>query len=210
LVIWDEEPMRQFATEDNLAQSLSAVKDFAWEGDYREAGRNALKEVLEPRMSNWVDEYLDDIRSRDEAGPDRRNGHFDRHLLTELGDLVLSVPLTRRTSAAHFLRKFKRRPAQVDRLILDCFVLGCSTRKVAEALVPVLGERLSAATVSRVAKQLDAQVAAFHRRQLSDRYRVLIFDGVVMKQKTGAGAVKRVALVVRGILFDGRKENIDF
>jgi putative transposase len=202
--------MRQFATEDNLAQALSEVKDFAWDGDYREAGREALKAILEDRMSNWVDAYLEDLRSRDDWEPDRKNGHFQRHLLTELGDIVLSVPRTRRTSAAHLLRKFKRRPAHVDRLILECFVLGCSTRKVAEALVPVLGERLSAATVSRVAKQLDAHVAAFHRRRLEDRYRVLIFDGVVMKQKTGAGSVKRVALVARGILFDGRKENLDF
>ena len=53
-------------------------------------------------------------------------------------------------------------------MILACFVLGLSTRKVATALLPVLGRPVSPATVSAVAKQLDAAVAAFHRRPLKD------------------------------------------
>jgi transposase-like protein len=40
-----------------------------------------------------------------------------------------------------------------------------------------LGERVSPALVSRVAKSLDAAVEAFHRRPLKDIYRVLLFDG---------------------------------
>jgi len=205
--------MQELTCAVRLAESLSEVKSedwLAWDGDYREAGRLALKEILEGRMNNGIDVYLEDLRRRESSAPDRRNGHFERHLLTELGDIVLAVPRTRRTSAAGILRKFKRRPAHIDRTILECFILGCSTRKVSEALLPLLGEAVSAATVSAVAKQLDAHVAAFHRRPLADDYRFLFFDGVVLKQKTGAGSVKRVALVCRGIRFDGRKENIDF
>jgi transposase-like protein len=95
-------------------------------------------------------------------------------------------------------------------MILACFVLGISTRKVAEALLPVLGERVSASTVSRVGKQLDEVVEAFHRRRLRNRYRVLVFDGVVIARKTGAGAIRRPVLVVLGIRADGKKEIIDF
>jgi transposase-like protein len=205
--------MQELTCGISVAEARAWVKEWDWEaaeGDYREAGRQALQEILETRMANWVDAYLEELERRAPALPDRRNGYFERHLLTELGDISLAVPRTRRTSAAKMLKKFKRRPAQVDRAILECFVLGCSTRKVGEALAPLLGEEVSAATVSAVAKQLDAHVAAFHRRRLQDQYKFLIFDGVVMKQKTGAGAVKRTALVARGIRADGKKENIDF
>jgi len=205
--------MQEVTCEVRLAESLSEVKAedwLAWDGDYREAGRLALKEILEGRMNSRIDAYLEDLRRLGGAEPDRRNGSFSRHLLTELGDIVLAVPRTRRTSAAKILQKFKRRPAQIDRTILESFLLGCSTRKVAQALLPILGEPVSATLVSEVAKQLDDHVAAFHRRKLTDGYRFLFFDGVVLKQKTGAGSVKRVALVCRGIRFDGRKENIDF
>jgi transposase-like protein len=95
-------------------------------------------------------------------------------------------------------------------MILSCFVLGISTRKIAEALLPVLGERVSASTVSQVGKQLDQVVKAFHRRPLKEQYRVLVFDGVVLSRKSGVGALRRPVLVVLGIRPDGKKEIIDF
>jgi transposase-like protein len=108
------------------------------------------------------------------------------------------------------VRAYARRAAHIDRMILACFVLGLSTRKVASALLPILGRRISAATVSAVAKTLDAAVAAFHRRQLKDHYKVLMLDGVVLSRRTGAGALRRPVLVALGLRPDGRKEVIDF
>jgi transposase-like protein len=99
---------------------------------------------------------------------------------------------------------------EIDRLILACFVLGLSTRKVARALLPILGQPVSTGTVSQVARQLDAAVAAFHQRPLPDRYRVLVLDGVVLKRKTGAGALARPVLVALGLRPDAKKEIIDF
>jgi putative transposase len=64
--------------------------------------------------------------------------------------------------------------------------------------------------VSTVAKQLDSVVAAFHARPLKDQYRVLMFDGVVLARRTGAGAIRRPVLVAFGLRRDGRKEIIDF
>src|SRR5690606_6592113 len=125
-------------------------------------------------------------------------------------DIELEVPRTRRFSALEVVRAYARRAAHVDRMILACFVLGLSTRKVAIALLPILGRRVSAATVSAVAKSLDAAVAAFHRRPLADIYKVLMLDGVVMSRKTGAGALKRPVLVALGIRPDGKKEVLDW
>jgi putative transposase len=92
-------------------------------------------------------------------------------------------------------------------MILACFVLGLSVR---EALLPILGRPISPATVSTVAKQLDAVVAAFHARPLKDRYRGLMLDGVVLARRTGAGAIRRPVLVALGLRHDGKKEVIDF
>lgn len=88
------------------------------------------------------------------------------------------------------LRAYARREAEIDRVTLAGFVLGLSTRKVGETLLAILGQKISASTVSRVAKTLDAAVAAFHRRPLKDRYEVLMLDGVVLARKTGAGALR--------------------
>ena len=53
-------------------------------------------------------------------------------------------------------------------------------RHLDEMALPVLGVKVSTATVSRIARTLDAAVAACHSRPLSDHYRVLMLDGVVL------------------------------
>ena len=205
--------MKRSVVIKSMAQAFAVIKEMEldaewWDADYRVAARRSVAQILEERMRDRVSEYVEQLGRA--VGVDRRNGSFSRHLLTELGDIELHVPRTRRYSPLSVLRAYGRRAPQVDQLILACFVLGISTRKVAHTLLPLLGEPVSATTVSRVARTLDTAVAAFHRRCLSRRYRFLIFDGVVLKRKTGAGAVKRVVLVALGITPEGRKEVIDF
>lgn len=159
-------------------------------------------------MEQKIERYLGDVRRGD--APDRRNGRYRRWLLTGMGAVELSVPRTRTRSAAGVLEAYARREHSVDRLILAAFVLGLSTRKVGEALMALLGERVSATTVSRVAQQLDVAVAAFHRRPLANRYRALVFDGVVLANRSGRGVVRRPVLVALGITNDGHKEILDF
>jgi transposase-like protein len=198
---------------ESLPQAFRIIKEMnlsteGWESDYRVAGRDALRAIVEQQMRERVSWYLEEMGRVGEA--DRRNGSFSRHLVTELGDIELHVPRTRRFSPLSVIQAYARRARSVDQLILACFVLGISTRKVASALLPILGEPVSATTVSRIAKSLDQAVASFHRRLITRRYRFLIFDGVVLKRKTGAGAVKRVVLVALGITPEGNKEVIDF
>jgi putative transposase len=205
--------MPQAVTICSLPAALDFLKGMQaqgieWGSDYRSHAREAVKVVLEERMAAEVDRHLASIAARGLA--DRRNGSYPRHLLSELGDIELCVPRTRRFSPTAVLRAYRRRADQVDRLILACFVLGISTRKIAEALLPILGRAVSAGTVSRVARRLDAAVAAYHARPLKDCYQVLMLDGVVLSRKTGAGAVRRPVLVALGLRADGRKEVIDF
>jgi putative transposase len=179
-----------------------------WGEGYRPLGRRALAEIIEDQMAGAVDHYLDQLGADDAA--DRRNGYYRRHLLTELGDIELNVPRTRRYSPTGVIRAYARRTREIDRVILAGFVLGLSTRKVGETLLALLGRRVSPSTVSQVAKTLDTAVAAFHRRPLQNRYKVLMLDGVVLARKTGAGALRRPVLVALGLRPDGKKEIIDF
>lgn len=201
------------ATITSLPMAFEIVKAMQadgldWGEGYRPVGRQALQEIIEDQMAAAVDRHLDQLTAEDAA--DRRNGYYRRHLLTELGDIELNVPRTRRYSPVEVLRAYARRTREIDRVILAGFVLGLSTRKVGEVLLALLGRSVSAATVSQVAKTLDAAVAAFHRRPLQNRYQALMLDGVVLARKTGAGALRRPVLVALGLRHDGKKEIIDF
>lgn len=205
--------MPQAVTIRSLPMAFELVKGMQgqgleWGEGYRALGRDAIAGILRRQMGQAIDEHLDRMAERDQA--DRRNGSYRRHLLTELGEIELAVPRTRRFAPIAVLRAYARRAVELDRMILACFVLGLSVRKVGEALLPILGRPISPATVSQVAKQLDAVVAAFHARPLKERYRVLMLDGVVLARKTGAGAIRRPVLVALGLRHDGKKEIIDF
>jgi putative transposase len=205
--------MPQEATVRNLPQAYRVIKQMrlhGWEiaGEYRVAAREAIRECLRRQMLDARSRHLEQLATQ--GAEDRGNGSYDRHWLTEMGDVLLHVPRTRTWSAAGVLQAYARRSRSVDRAILSCFLLGLSTRKVARALLPMLGESVSATTVSNISKTLDAAVAAFHRRPIRQNYRVLIFDGVVLSRKTGAGALRRPVLVVLGLRPDGRKEVVDF
>jgi putative transposase len=204
---------QQAATITSLPMAFEVVKAMQAEGlewgeGYRPLGRQALEEIIEDQMAAAVERYLDRLEADDAA--DRRNGYYRRHLLTELGDIELHVPRTRRYSPVEVIRAYARRTREIDRVILAGFVLGLSTRKVGETLLALLGRSVSPATVSQVAKTLDAAVAAFHRRPLQNRYQALMLDGVVLARKTGAGALRRPVLVALGLRHDGKKEVIDF
>ena len=201
------------ATITSLPMAFEVVKAMQadgldWGDGYRPLGRQALEEIIEGQMAAAVDCYLDQLEADDAA--DRRNGYYQRRLLTELGDIELHVPRTRRYSPTEVIRAYARRTREIDRVILAGFVLGLSTRKVGETLLALLGRSVSPATVSQVAKTLDAAVTAFHRRPLANRYQALMLDGVVLARETGAGALRRPVLVALGLRHDGKKEIIDF
>jgi transposase-like protein len=88
---------------------------------YRPLARRAIAEIIEIEMAAAVERWLMILEAEDEA--DRRNGHYWRSLLTELGDIELCVPRTRRYCPTEVLRAYARRSPEIEG-----FVLGPSTR----------------------------------------------------------------------------------
>ena len=124
--------MPQSVTIRSLPRAFDVVKGMQaqgleWGEGYRGLGREAIAVILAGQMDRAIDEHLDRMSALDQA--DRRNGAYRRHLLTELGDIELAVPRTRRFAPIAVVRAYARRAEQLDRMILACFVLGLSVRK---------------------------------------------------------------------------------
>lgn len=69
---------------------------------------------------------------------------------------------------------------------------------------------LSAASISRLTRRLDDQVAAFHRRPISFPARYLLVDGLWVSVRTSTRATRRVVLACYAIDPDGRRELLDY
>jgi putative transposase len=202
-------------TDRTPAQRWSEVRDedALW-GDLRPELLEAVKTILEATMEDELTAQVMAHRyQRTHLRLDHRNGIYRRMLVTELGAITdLAVPRRRLVPyRPSFLTRAARRTAAVDRVLRRAFLRGLSTRETAALATTLTGVPLSAAAVSRLARGLDAQVAAFHRRRIVFPARYLLLDGLWVSVRGGHGrAGRRVVLACYGIAADGRRELLDY
>ena len=106
------------------------------------------------------------------------------------------------------LERRKRAEAALVSVVATCYLLGVSTRRM-DKLVQTLGiTSLSKSQVSRMAADLDAQVAAFRTRPLheSGPFTFVAADALTMKVREQGRVVNAVVLVATGVNADGHRE----
>jgi len=149
-----------------------------------------------------------------QRGPERTdqsNGFYTRALSTRAGMLKLKVPRSRSGKfQSQIIPRYQRREALVNQTLKEIFLLGVSTRQAGQALSTLVGESVSASTVSEVSKVLDKAVSQWHRRPLTDHYQYLLLDGVSVRIRLAGRVQRRVALCAYGITQEGKRELIDF
>jgi putative transposase len=172
------------------------------------------RELFESAMVEERRGYLRICESyeRSASRTDQANGFYTRDLETGMGVIEsLRVPRTRSGRYRPTLfKRYARRHSELDRLILEMFLAGVSTRRVGEVVKHVIGRTVSAQTVSRLSDRLNGCVQTYHTRDISDGYQYLVLDGIRMSVRRVSGGRKRVALCVFGIDVSGRREMIDF
>ena len=200
-------------TELTLRDLWREVKEEEdWWEEINKRTLNMVKLILE---SSLEEELLEELQAsryrRSELRKGYRNGYYERGLYTRFGVIkALRIPRARESYPSKVLPRYQRRQEEVNQMVRDMFLAGVSTRRVGEVLAKVKGEKVSAQTVSRIARSLDMEVQLFHSRPLLDVYRYLFFDGISLKVK-GAGKVhKRQVLCAYGVTRNGEREIINF
>jgi putative transposase len=179
----------------------------------RERQRYALKLLLESALEEEMVALVAAGRyRRTEVRRGYRNGYYERDLATQIG-VIKGVRVPRACPGGHergVFHRYQRRQAYVDAFIRDIFLAGVSTRRVGAVLERLLGEPVSAQTVSRVARSLDQEVARFHQAPLLDDLWYLFLDGVSMRVRGAAEVKRRVVLCAYGITCRGERRLVDF
>lgn len=150
--------------------------------------------------------------SRYERSPERRgrrNGVKPRTLNTRVGQLQLQVPQVR--DMAPYQPSLYGRWERSERALLaacaEMYYAGVSTRKVSAVLEEMGGFELSAATVSRIAGELDQTLSTFRERPLDHtQWPHLIVDATYVKVRHQGKIVSRAALTVAGVNSEGMRE----
>lgn len=199
-------------TPADLWREVPRDEDEFWE-DTGERQRHLVKALIEGALEEEMVLFLGAGRyRRTEERHAYRNGFYYRDLATQIGIVTaIRVPRARgETVERSVFRRYQRRQERVNDAIREVFLAGVSTRRVGETLEALVGERVSAQTVSRVARSLDQEVARFHQAPLRDDVLYLLLDGVYLRVKAAAGVQRKLILCAYGITVDGKRQLLDF
>ncbi len=129
---------------------------------------------------------------REQGQEGYRNGYKSRSLATAEGRVPVQVPQVRGIpgrSQPELWRLLKKRTEMLERLVVEMYVRGLSTRDIEATAVDEEGEPLlSRSSVSRVTEQLWEEYGAFSERDLSGLDVVYLFADAIyesLRQQAG-------------------------
>lgn len=167
--------------------------------------QQSLRERDSYMQSGWHDR-VDPVERKD-----YRNGFYERDYVTRLGTIRLRIARARgRNFIPAGLEKFQRRAEDLAMLIREAFLRGISTRQVGRIVATFTGEPVSAQTVSKLTRELDAAVRQFHQAPLKDEWAYLFLDGVSLRVRRPAGRKRVQMLVAYGVRRNGSRQLLAF
>ncbi len=140
--------------------------------------------------------------------PNRRNGHSRKTVRSGTGELTIATPRDRDgTFEPQLIGKHQRRVPGFDEKILALYAKGMTTRDIQDLVRELYGVDISAALVSEITADLDAEAIAWRTRPLAAVWPIVYFDGIVVHVRGANGHVaKHTVYVALGVNLEGHKE----
>lgn len=185
----------------NLAQAqLINEPDFL-----RQLVQEALQTILEEEMTTHLAAHPYE-RTNERRG--YRNGYKPRQLRTRVGTLELLVPQDRDgTFSTDLFARYQRSEQALVLSLMEMYLQGISTRKVATVTEQLCGTRFSKSQVSTLTAQLDDRLTAWRNRKLTAAaYPYLCVDARYEKVRVDNRVISQGVLLVSAVREDGYRE----
>ena len=168
--------------------------------------RLIVEEALEGEVADVLGRERYERAEGDKAG--YRNGYRTGKVKTAEGAVDYSAPQVRDTPApfvSGVRAALSGRTEELERLAVELYARGLSTRDIEDAFTDEKGRRLlSRAAVSEITERLWAEYEDFSRRDLSEHAIVYLYvDGIAERLRPGER--REAVLAAWGIGEDGRK-----
>jgi putative transposase len=171
----------------------------------REIVERTVQAILETEMTAHLgaDRY-----ERTAGRKGQRNGYKPRTLHTRAGTLTLLVPQDREsTFSTQLFARYQRNEKALVLALMELYLEGVSTRKVADITEVLCGTSFSKSLVSHLAGELDTELAAWRARPLTGTtYPYLFVDARYEHVRVDGRVVSQGVLVASAIRGDGRRE----
>jgi putative transposase len=201
---------------EQLAQELATGAKTL--DDVNDLVKTLMKAAVERMLDTEMDAHLGrkaiaagsakEIGEGGLAPGNRRNGHSQKTISGELGDITLDTPRDRQgTFEPQLVGKHQRRLAGFDEKILALYAKGMTTRDIQEIVKDLYGVDVSPTLVSQITADLDAEVTAWRQRRLDPVWPIVYLDGIVVHVRGENGRVSQHTMYVAiGVNLQGKKE----
>lgn len=169
--------------------------------------RQTLQEALEAELEDFLG-YPKNGKSRSE---NTRNGHSEKTVHTDTGDLEIKVPRDRQSEfEPQVVRKRQTVLDDLEDKIVAMYAKGMTTRDIQDILGDMYGTTISPSLISRLTDRVLPRLEEWQSRPLKAIYPILWFDCIFYAVREEGKVQQKAIYVVIGIGLDGRKELLGF
>lgn len=191
--------IRQFIKDNGIQTAMDA----------QDALKELFGETLQAMLEAEMEQHLG-YEKNDKLGKqtgNRRNGHGQKTVRSDYGEVVLDVPRDREGEFEPVIvGKRQRSVTGIEDQILALYAKGVSTRDIQDHLLQIYGISVSPTFVSGVTDKVMPLVREWQSRPLSDVYAVVFLDAIHYKVRSEGAITSRAAYMAIGIDLDGQKD----
>ena len=203
-IVTNQKPRKDRPMSSNIIQ----LNETAIKSELSNLVRKSVEETLNAFLEQEAQELVSAeryVRTSQRKG--YRSGHYDRNFTTTSGDVTLHIPkLKGLTFTTAIIERYRRRETSIEEALVEMYLAGVSTRRVEDISEMLWGNRVSAATLSNLNKEVYGHIEQWRNRPITGDYAYVYVDGTYLKRCWG-GEVRNVAILVAiGVNQDGYRE----
>ena len=186
---------------DELLEGRDPADLFGNEGLLSDLKKALAERILETEM----DVHLSD--EDEESAGNHRNGRSQKTVLTDTGEVTLSIPRDRQGRfEPQLIEKYRRRLPGFDEKVIALYSRGMTTREIQAHIRELYGVQISPDLVSAVTDAVHEEVEAWRNRPLETVYAIVYLDALRVKIRDEGLVQNKAVYLAIGIRCSGEKE----
>ena len=174
-----------------------------------------IKGLVQQTMQEALEAELDDFMGYPKHGQapteNKRNGHTDKAVRTDSGEIDLKIPRDRQSEfEPHLVKKRQTVLGDLEDKVIALYAKGMTTRDIQDVLGDMYGTALSPSLISRLTDRVLPRLEEWQGRPLKPVYALIWFDCIFYAVRDEGRVQQKAVYVVIGLGLDGRKELLGF
>ena len=191
------------------------IKQLINENDIKSAKdiQDALKDLFAETIQEMLEAELDDELGyskydyKNKSTTNSRNGHSRKKVISDLGEIEISVPRDREGEfEPEIVKKNQRDISGIEDQVLSMYAKGMSTRDITDHLYNIYGIEASPTLISGLTDKILPMVQEWQNRPLESVYPIVFMDAIHYKVRQDNRVISKAAYAVIGVNMSGIKD----